>query len=184
LRFVIEASRIRYREPYNARHSSISWSLMMGKNLLKLAKEDGHGVQTMLARYAAWIEGATEDGCGSDQARDGADNDREARLRDHDAMATRWPLDDPQGRLSWREFKCHKGLRRQSRRDSNPCAPLPLDLADPAALPASSLRRLYRRIHPAGDPSRPLDESKAACWMFPIRTIAHAKSDDKSDDTR
>lgn len=49
----------RYREPYNARHSFISWSLMINKNLLKLAQEDGHSVQTMLTTYAAWT-GATE----------------------------------------------------------------------------------------------------------------------------
>ena len=59
-RYVLEVTGVRYREPYNARHSFISWSLMIGKNLLKLAQEDGHSVQTMLATYAAWINGATE----------------------------------------------------------------------------------------------------------------------------
>ena len=31
--------RARYREPYNARHSFVSWSLMIGKNVLWLAKQ-------------------------------------------------------------------------------------------------------------------------------------------------
>lgn len=34
---------------------------MINKNLLKLAQEDGHSVQTMLRTYAAWIKGATEE---------------------------------------------------------------------------------------------------------------------------
>ncbi len=51
--------KTRYREPYNARHSSVSWNLMMGKNPLWVAKQHGHSVHTMLDTYAAWIEGAT-----------------------------------------------------------------------------------------------------------------------------
>lgn len=50
----------RYRDPYNARHSSVSWNLMAGKNPLLVAKQHGHGVNTMLEVYAAWIEGAKE----------------------------------------------------------------------------------------------------------------------------
>lgn len=50
----------RYREPYSARHSSVSWNLMIGKNLLWVSKQHGHSVQTMLDVYAAWIEGAKE----------------------------------------------------------------------------------------------------------------------------
>ena len=48
------------REPYNARHSYISWRMMSGANLLLVAKEDGHSPQTMLSTYAAWTEGATQ----------------------------------------------------------------------------------------------------------------------------
>ena len=33
---------------------------MLRKNLLRVAKQHGHSVQTMLDVYAAWIEGATE----------------------------------------------------------------------------------------------------------------------------
>lgn len=50
----------RYREPYNARHSSVSWNLMIGKNPLWVAKQHGHSVQTMLDVYAAWTEGTRE----------------------------------------------------------------------------------------------------------------------------
>lgn len=44
----------RYREPYQARSSYISWSLMIGKNIIKLAQEDGHSIETMLRKCAAW----------------------------------------------------------------------------------------------------------------------------------
>ena len=47
-------------DPYNARHSSVSWNLMVGKNPLWVAKQHGHSVQTMLEVYAAWTEGAKE----------------------------------------------------------------------------------------------------------------------------
>ena len=50
----------RYREPYNARHSSVTWNLMIGKNPLWVAKQHGHSVQTMLETYAAWLDGTTE----------------------------------------------------------------------------------------------------------------------------
>lgn len=53
--YVLEVTVVRYREQYNAGHSFISWSLMINQNLLKLAHEDGHSVQTMLTTYAAWI---------------------------------------------------------------------------------------------------------------------------------
>jgi len=33
---------------------------MIGKNPLWVAKQHGHGVQTMLEVYAAWTQGATE----------------------------------------------------------------------------------------------------------------------------
>jgi hypothetical protein len=52
--------KARYREPYNARHSFVSWNLMLGKNLLWVAKQHGHCVQTMLEVYGAWIEGSQE----------------------------------------------------------------------------------------------------------------------------
>ncbi len=60
-RYVIENLKVRYREPYNARHSCVSWHLMLGKNLLWCARQHGHSVQVMLGMYGAWIEGSTDE---------------------------------------------------------------------------------------------------------------------------
>lgn len=43
-----------------ARHSSVSWNLMLGRNPLWIAKQHGHSITTMLRVYAAWAEGAIE----------------------------------------------------------------------------------------------------------------------------
>jgi hypothetical protein len=43
-----------------ARHTSVSWNLMIGRNPLLVAKEHGHRIATMLSVYAAWTEGAVE----------------------------------------------------------------------------------------------------------------------------
>jgi integrase len=51
---------IRYRKPYAARHSSVSWDLMIGRNPLYVAKQHGHSLTTMLSIYASWVEGALE----------------------------------------------------------------------------------------------------------------------------
>ena len=49
---------VRFRKPYNARHSYTSWRLMIGHNRLLVAYEDGHSVTTMERTYAAWTKGA------------------------------------------------------------------------------------------------------------------------------
>lgn len=59
-RSTLRRLKMRYRDAYNARHSSVSWNLMIGKNPLWVAKQHGHSVQTMLTTYAAWTEGAQE----------------------------------------------------------------------------------------------------------------------------
>jgi hypothetical protein len=51
---------IRNRKPYSARHSSVSWNLMIGKNPLWVAKQRGHSVATMLRVYTAWMDSAPE----------------------------------------------------------------------------------------------------------------------------
>jgi integrase len=51
---------IRCRKPYMARHTSVSWNLMVGRNPLLVAKEHGHRPTTMLSVHAAWTEGAVE----------------------------------------------------------------------------------------------------------------------------
>ena len=53
-------SAIRYRKPYCARHSSVSWDLMAGRNALWVARQHGHSITTMFRVYAAWTEGAIE----------------------------------------------------------------------------------------------------------------------------
>jgi integrase len=52
--------KMRHRKPYAARHTSVSWNLMIGRNALLVAKEHGHRPLTMLTVYAAWAEGAPE----------------------------------------------------------------------------------------------------------------------------
>jgi integrase len=59
-RSTLPKMKARYCDAYNARHSSESWNLMVGKNPLWVAKQHGHSVQTMLETYAAWTEGAQE----------------------------------------------------------------------------------------------------------------------------
>ncbi|HKT73224.1 MAG TPA: DUF3596 domain-containing protein [Steroidobacteraceae bacterium] len=56
----LKRTGLRSRRPYCARHSSVSWCLMMGKNPLWVARQHGHSVRTMLEIYASWAEGALE----------------------------------------------------------------------------------------------------------------------------
>ena len=51
---------IRYRKPYTARHSSVSWDLMIGRNPLWVAQQHGHSLLTMLRVYAARTADAPE----------------------------------------------------------------------------------------------------------------------------
>jgi hypothetical protein len=56
----LQSLKLRYRRPYTAHQTSVSWNLMAGKNALWVAKQHGHSIATMLRAYAAWAEGATE----------------------------------------------------------------------------------------------------------------------------
>ena len=47
-RRTLQRLAIRYRKPYAARHSSVSWDLMLGRNPLWVAKQHGHSIATML----------------------------------------------------------------------------------------------------------------------------------------
>jgi integrase len=49
---------LRPRAPYKARHSFITWNLMIGKNALWVAKQHGHSAHLMLDVYANWLDGA------------------------------------------------------------------------------------------------------------------------------
>jgi integrase len=51
---------VSYREPYQCRHSSVSWKLMAGENWMKVAKNHGHSLATMLKTYAHWIDTDSE----------------------------------------------------------------------------------------------------------------------------
>ena len=51
---------LRYRRPYCARHTSVSWNLMSSKNPLRVSAQHGHSLTTMFRTYAAWVRGATE----------------------------------------------------------------------------------------------------------------------------
>lgn len=59
-RYVLADTVVRYREPYHARQTFISWSIMIGKNLLKLAQEEEHRLQTLSSPYAAWTKDAKQ----------------------------------------------------------------------------------------------------------------------------
>ncbi len=52
--------QLRYRKPYAARHTSVSWNLMIGKSPLYNAKQHGHSVLTMWRVFSAWMDGAVE----------------------------------------------------------------------------------------------------------------------------
>ena len=53
-------TNIRYRRPYVARHTSVSWDLMIGRSALWVARQHGHSISTMLRFYAAWADSAPE----------------------------------------------------------------------------------------------------------------------------
>lgn len=53
--------RARERDPYDARDSSVSWNLMMGKNVFWVAEQHGHSAEVMFRSYAKWIRGTTEE---------------------------------------------------------------------------------------------------------------------------
>jgi hypothetical protein len=41
------------------RHTSVTWNLMIGKNLLCVAQNHGHSPAVMLKVYAKWLTGST-----------------------------------------------------------------------------------------------------------------------------
>jgi integrase len=59
-RTTLQSLKLRYRRPYTARQTSVSWDLMIGKNPLWVAKQHGHSIATMLRAYAAWAERTAE----------------------------------------------------------------------------------------------------------------------------
>lgn len=57
-RACIKRLGIRYRDPYNMRHSFASWSLTNGLNPAYLAGQMGHTLDEFFKTYARWIAGA------------------------------------------------------------------------------------------------------------------------------
>jgi integrase len=57
-RLSLERLGLRPRAPYKARHSFITWNLMLGRNPLWVAKQHGHSAHLMLDVYANWLDGA------------------------------------------------------------------------------------------------------------------------------
>ena len=75
---------MRFRRPYCARHTSVSWNLIIGKNPLFVSRQHGHSVTTMWRTYAAWMEGALESDIALIQAamnRDGRSIERASNTR-------------------------------------------------------------------------------------------------------
>lgn len=58
--FAHKKLKVRYREPYQMRHSSVTWQLMIGENFLHVAEQHGHSPAVMLKTYAKWLKGTTE----------------------------------------------------------------------------------------------------------------------------
>jgi integrase len=116
---------IRYRSPYTARHSSVSWDLMMGRNPLLVAQQHGHRILTMLMIYAAWTEGSPEADIRTIRRamRAPAWAPRSAPMlgaRADADWATNWPI---RGGRTAGIAKGYKDLDWRSGRDSNPRPP-------------------------------------------------------------
>ena len=116
-RYVIEDRKVRYREPYNARHTCVSWNLMLGKNILWCARQHGHSVQVMLTMYGAWIEGSTaEDIAAIKTSMEAGPTATEIHGAEAPPVppnavpgATKVPPTGSWGRLSWRKIKKYNG---------------------------------------------------------------------------
>ena len=162
---VLETLPVRFRKPYNARHSYTSWRLMIGHNRLLVAYEDGHSVATMERTYAAWTKGAKPEDvelikqamAGRPTTYDGGDySDRRHRRRyrhkppQSPKAATTLPLETKKGML--RVVARALGLRRG--RALGPCSTGEKDRKgswlgwkDYSALRASPLRGRPRRVN-------------------------------------
>lgn len=55
-----KATKIRYRVPYQTRHSFATWRIMQGANPTWLAEQLGHSVIVLHKTYAKWIKGSDE----------------------------------------------------------------------------------------------------------------------------
>lgn len=53
----LKATGVRYRPPYNTRHTYATMLLMAGAKPAYVAKQMGHSVEVLLANYARWLDG-------------------------------------------------------------------------------------------------------------------------------
>jgi hypothetical protein len=95
---------------------------MIGTNILLVAEEDGHSVQTMLSTYAAWTKGATEADIETirramehspEPTYPATPHDGVGRPQESPEFATSLPLERQWGRLSWRRYKADQGVTRE-----------------------------------------------------------------------
>lgn len=57
---ILKELGIRYRRPYNCRHTYATICLMSGLNPAFIAQQLGHSVQMLLSTYARWINSAND----------------------------------------------------------------------------------------------------------------------------
>jgi len=127
-RYVPESRAIRYREPYHARHTSVTWNLMVGKNWIWVARMHGHSPEVMMKKYAKWIDQSTEEDIDAIRVALAAPARARARALSAVPAVPNDALESPRtraapgktwGRLSWRK----KTKDWRSGRDSNPRPP-------------------------------------------------------------
>lgn len=132
----IARAKKRTRTPYAARHSSISWMLMIGRNFLWVADQHGHSAAVMLKVYAKWLRGAGEKEVAAINAAFGFASDlpaeRAPRAQVADVVASDWRS----GRDSNPPARHSGSVAYSEERQVTPPA-IPLDSPDlPADLPA------------------------------------------------
>jgi len=130
-RQTLQRLAIRYRKPYAARHSSVSWDLMLGRNPLFVAQQHGHHILTMLTVYAAWTEGSLE-----------ADVSALRRAMRAPALAARnyMPRSPESGNR-----KAHSGRRSARQKIRRDLQPAGIDSVPPATALAVNLPMAKRR---------------------------------------
>lgn len=56
----LEKLSIRYRPPYNCRHTYATICIMSGMNPAFISQQLGHSVQMLLSTYARWINSSSD----------------------------------------------------------------------------------------------------------------------------
>jgi integrase len=57
---ILKALGVRYRPPYNCRHTYATICLMSGMNPAFISQQLGHSVQMLLSTYARWINSSSD----------------------------------------------------------------------------------------------------------------------------